>query len=407
MPVRPDGRQVAEKAMAVGLQERLGYGSRARGRQEVVLVWGLSLRLFHWSLAALVATALATAFLAPEWWLPAHVWAGYGVAGLLVFRLGPGLFGPPVARLSALMLRPRDSLLHLRALLGGRPPRHVGHNPPGSWMIVLLLGGLAVAVISGLVVLGGQERQGPLAPFLSFALGHRALPVHRLAAWALLVLISGHVVGVIVESHALGENLVAAMLSGRKPRQVRDEVLRLPEQGTVWRKSQGRAATFAGMVMVAALLAVGARLAQLPPRGWKPLVLPKDYVEECGACHTAYHPSLLPAESWRRIMAGLDDHFGEDASLDPETTRALAAFLDTQSRWPWDTEASNGLRRVDPAHPLRITASPYWRRRHAGIGETEFRNPLVGGRANCSACHRDADTGRFDDAAISPPRGGG
>ncbi len=390
--------------MVVGLEEGLAYGARLAQRAETVLVWGLSLRLFHWSLVVSVAGALATGLLAPEWWLPVHVWAGYGVGGLLIFRLGLGLFGPEVARFSALSLRLRDSLAHLRALLAGRPPRHVGHNPPGSWMIVLLLATLLAAVGTGIMVLGGQERLGPLAHFLSFAVGSGARPIHRLLAWGLLALILGHVAGVLVESLALRENLVAAMLSGHKPYRVGGTALPVGERKTVWSGRRARSGAVAGLVAVAALLLLGTKLADLPPRGWKPIVLPKAYVEECGACHTAYHPSLLPPASWRRIMASLDDHFGEDASLDPETTRALAAFLETRSRWPWDTEAANGLRRVDPTRPLRITASPYWRARHAAITDAQFESPAVGGKANCSACHRDAESGRFDDAAISIPQ---
>lgn len=119
-------------------------------------------------------------------------------------------------------------------------------------------------------------------------------------------------------------------------------------------------------------------LARLPPRGVRELAQNPAYTEECGTCHDAYHPSLLPAASWQAMMAGLEDHFGE--------------------------EVRNRFRTVDPAQPLRVTATPYWRRRHAEIPVTVFARASIRTKTRCSACHRDAATGRFDDQAIAIPK---
>jgi hypothetical protein len=103
-------------------------------------------------------------------------------------------------------------------------------------------------------------------------------------------------------------------------------------------------------------------------------------------------------------MAGLDDHFGEDATLDAETTRNISAYLAEYSSETWDTEAANRLRRVSEKDPFRITASPYWVRKHSGIAPEIFSTPPVNSRSNCAACNGDAATGRFDDQQISIPQ---
>ncbi len=112
------------------------------------------------------------------------------------------------------------------------------------------------------------------------------------------------------------------------------------------------------------------------------------YRRECGACHLAYPPRFLPAESWRALMAGLADHFGEDASLDPDTAAAIEAYLVAHAR----------TRRVraDRWPPLRISELRWFRHEHEEeVSPRAFRR--AGTWANCGACHRDAERWRFDD----------
>jgi hypothetical protein len=142
-----------------------------------------------------------------------------------------------------------------------------------------------------------------------------------------------------------------------------------------------------------------------PPRSLRVIAENATYQKECGACHYAFNPSLLPAASWAGLMTGLREHFGEDASLDDTTTRNLAAWLVANAAETFDTESSNRLRQVAPDAPFRITASPYWIRKHAGIAPDVFARKSVRGKVNCHACHRDARSGRYDDQAIAVPEG--
>ncbi|SFJ39692.1 diheme cytochrome c [Celeribacter neptunius] len=115
--------------------------------------------------------------------------------------------------------------------------------------------------------------------------------------------------------------------------------------------------------------------------------------EECSACHMAYPPSLLPARSWSEIMNTLDDHFGEDASLGEEARAEIEAYLVSAAG------DANGRRfRAAPADetPLRITDLPWFNREHKREVSTRMLE-RAGSMSNCSACHRGAERGYFED----------
>ncbi len=378
-----------------------------------VRVWDPAVRLFHWSLVLLVATAALTGFFAPEWWLDYHVWAGYGVGALVVFRLVWGFTGSAFARFTSFLFSPRETLAFLRALSRGKPPHYLGHNPAGALMVFALLFVLALMVITGLMVLGGQEKQGILAPFLSYDLGAAAAVVHEYLAYLLVAMVLAHVGGVILEIRLTREPLVRAMVTGDKPAPSSPDALSAGREATAEREASphhfpaptaapGRAMTI--LAVMALAVGAGAFFAgKLPPYGVPQLAANPTYAQECGDCHYAFHPSLLPAAAWRKLMAGLSDHFGEDASLDAETVKELTAYLTANAAEHWDTEAARNFRRLDPKHPTSVTHSPYWRRRHAALPPEIFRSRAVGSKANCVACHKDAETGRFSDQKIALP----
>lgn len=120
--------------------------------------------------------------------------------------------------------------------------------------------------------------------------------------------------------------------------------------------------------------------------------------KECGACHMAFQPALLPKRSWSAIMAGLDDHFGENASLPPETAKEIEAYLIANAADAGRSGSSMtfGLRASET--PLRITETPYWIGAHRGeVSPRAFKDPRVGSKANCVACHRGAEKGYYED----------
>jgi hypothetical protein len=117
---------------------------------------------------------------------------------------------------------------------------------------------------------------------------------------------------------------------------------------------------------------------------------------ECGACHVAYPPGLLPAASWQRLMNNLPRHFGTDASLDPTTHQALSTWLAAQ--------AGTGRRQREAPPEDRITRSAWFVREHDEVSAATWKGPAVKRAANCAACHVQAEQGDFNEHNIRIPR---
>lgn len=167
------------------------------GRSRKIRVWDLPLRLFHWLLVATIALA----FLSSEEGSPVsdwHIASGWVAAVLIVFRIFWGLVGGEHSRWSN-FVRPSGLAAHFRELARLRPAPTLGHNPLGALSVLVLL-----ALAAGVVWTGA-------------ALGEAGEELHEVLAWTLLALIALHVVAVVVMSILAGENLVVAMVTGRKP----------------------------------------------------------------------------------------------------------------------------------------------------------------------------------------------
>ena len=120
------------------------------------------------------------------------------------------------------------------------------------------------------------------------------------------------------------------------------------------------------------------------------------YKQECAACHVAFSPGLLPAESWRRLLNNLPRHYGTDASLDAATVNELARWLGANA---------GTSRRVREAPPEdRITKSAWFIRKHDELPAAVWKRPGVKSAANCTACHSQANQGDFNEHTVRIPR---
>lgn len=130
------------------------------------------------------------------------------------------------------------------------------------------------------------------------------------------------------------------------------------------------------------------------------------YQAECGGCHLAYAPALLPAASWQAVMTTLGDHFGDNAELDAATAQQLTAFLTRHAagkgRGDYGERTSRATR--DRTSPLRITETDYFRGQHHEIPATMVaNNPQIGRFSRCEACHVNAGRGFFDEHEVRIP----
>lgn len=166
-----------------------------------IRVWDAPVRVFHWLLVLCFVGAYISS--ESETWRLLHVTLGYTLGGLLAFRLVWGLVGTRYARFRQFVRGPSAVLAYLRSLRAGQPEHHLGHNPAGAVAIVLLMAlGLAITAT-------GYASFNELGPGW-------LVELHELAVDAMLVVIAGHLVGVLISSLQHKENLVRAMLTGCK-----------------------------------------------------------------------------------------------------------------------------------------------------------------------------------------------
>jgi cytochrome b len=363
---------------------------------DVTRVWDLGVRMFHWLAVAAVATALLTGLFGPPNLLGIHLAAGAALGGLVAFRMLWGFMGPTYARFSSFPVHLTAIDADIAGLLAGRRPRYRGHNPLGSLMALALLAIISLSVMTGVITLGGVDKQGPLAFAMTYVSGKAAQSLHLALAYGLLALIAGHLLGVAYESIQAGANLPLAMITGKKAASATDHAAR-----------PAKAKPLLAGLCVLILMAVAAHqimaLSSRPALGVPAGPLDPTYVEECGSCHMAYPPSLAPSPRWIAIMDGLADHFGEDASIEPGLASRIRAYLTMNAAEKWDTRAAHELQGSNPQDPLRLTATPFWTRMHGGIPESVFKSRAVGARGACEKCHSDASMGRFDPQDINIP----
>jgi cytochrome b len=187
-----------------------------------IRVWDPYIRLSHWLLAAAVLT---------DWFTDEprlmHVWLGYLAASLVVLRVLWGFVGPEYARFASFVTGPLQTFTYLFALLRFSSKRYIGHSPAGGAMIVALLVMIAITSVTGMVNLAQDDARGPLATVVAKVErparvpGQRRPPllskqVHELAANITLALVVLHLCGVALASFVHKENLVRAMITGRK-----------------------------------------------------------------------------------------------------------------------------------------------------------------------------------------------
>jgi len=130
------------------------------------------------------------------------------------------------------------------------------------------------------------------------------------------------------------------------------------------------------------------------------------YLKECGSCHFAFQPGLLPERSWKKMMNNLADHFGSDATLEPEDHKALSKYL-TDNAADNAREYKRSIKIVksiaNDSTPDKITDVPYFVREHKRIPKKVIMQEEIKTLSNCTACHTTASKGVYGERAIKIP----
>ncbi len=134
------------------------------------------------------------------------------------------------------------------------------------------------------------------------------------------------------------------------------------------------------------------------------------YSNECGSCHFAYQPGLLPKRSWRKMMQPqeLEDHFGDDAWLPEDIRLEVERILLEKSA---DTSSYKRSKKImasirESEAPLRISRTRYLDRKHDEIPKRLVVQEEVKSFSHCAKCHTEAEKGIYDDDDVDIPNYG-
>jgi len=204
--------------------------TQTQSNTKSIRVWDWPIRLFHWLLAALFITSWGSAEIGGNA-MQYHLWSGYAVLGLVLFRVLWGVVGSETARFAHFMRGPSAVLAYTRSWF--KPDYHaaLGHNPLGGWSVIALLLAIVFQALTGLFSNDDIANEGPLYHLVNKGTSDLISQTHRVAFYALLTLVTLHLLAIVLYSVKQGENLLKPMLTGNKA--VNESVL-TPKQSSAW-----------------------------------------------------------------------------------------------------------------------------------------------------------------------------
>ena len=366
--------------------------------REQAYIWTLPTRIFHWLLVLYILIMFITAD--EDSLLNIHAAFGYGVGILILFRILWGFIGPKYSKFYEWPLNFKEAFEFIFSLFYPKKD-YPGHNPAASFVMLGIIVVTLLTVLTGVLTYGIQEGRGVLSFLNSSFFREMEIfeEVHEFFSTFLLLLIFIHIMGVIVDTLLHRETrTLKSMIDGYKNLKAQSVKLNALQK------------IVAAIFLSAAIITPALSLIYETPLN-RSIHHPIEYenelssfVEECGSCHTLYPPFLLPAESWRKLMAGLENHFGDDASLDEATRKEIEDFLVKNSAQNSTKEAAVYILKSLKNHPIAITKTPFWKEKHAKLDKNIFESQKVKSKANCKACHKNIEKGMIEDAQIEIPK---
>lgn len=359
-------------------------------------IWSLPTRVFHLLFALFILIAFLTD---DDEFLRFHAIAGYSILILLIFRVYWGYFGPKYSLFKDFPANKNEAKEFLKNIFNDKQ-KYIGHNPLASYVMITMLIVTFIVIVTGILAYGIQDGKG-VASFLndSFFKNMKLFKeIHEFSANFLIFLIVAHLVGIAFDRlfHKKHETL-NSIATGYKMT-VEEESIKL----SFFQK------IFAFFMFIAFITFLIFNLykpnnalvaSKFEPIDYKTQNIA--FVNECGSCHTLYPPNLLPKKSWELIMSDLENHFGDDASLNEETNQDILSFLLKNSAETSTMKASwNFINSIGNKDIIALTKTTYWERKHKKIPKEVFKNEKVKSVANCKACHSDIEKGLIENENI-------
>jgi len=371
-------------------------------------IWPLVNRFSH--LFLIITLGVSYTFGNYADYLNLHIQFGMALGVAFIFRILWGVIGPKYSRfrdfnfsisdLKDYMLGTLDYFLSI----GKKSKEYVGHNPASSFAIVVMMILTCLAIITGLLALGIENNHGVFSFINSPVMKEMEIfsGLHSLLANALMLVVGAHVAGSLIDKYIKKSDAIDSMISGYKKTQ---ELLSVKLNmfqilfAFIW--VAGSLFTLYYMIFTKDnIFLTSANVKQ------DYAAMHQDFATECADCHMLYPPYYLPKKSWGSMMSSLSNHFGEDASLDDATTKSIATFLQNNSSETSNERFAYKMTKDLKNKPdiLSVTKSRYWSHKHSHIDAAVFKSEHVKYKANCVACHKDADKGLLDYDLIKVPK---
>lgn len=284
----------------------------------------------------------------------------------------------------------RGILEYLLSILGEKK-HYIGHNPASSIAIVLIFMFGSITILSGMLTIGAQEQRGIFSYlFFEYSNFKAFEELHKFCANALLVVILIHICGSLIDKFWNKNDSIDSMISGYKRTNQEENIALSLTQKVIF----GFYLAFLFCFMLYLFYPHNVFLRSFEREIFASKDL-KEYTKECGSCHIAYAPYLLPKYSWDSMMRDLENHFGEDASLEQESHEVILKFLQQYSSDFVDTKFSSKIAKESDSDKIAITKYHYWEVAHDNINPSIFKAQAIKSKANCQTCHKDAESGIF------------
>ena len=360
-------------------------------------VWSFLGRLSHWLLVLSFFTCYITSFY--EELLSLHVSLGIFVFAMFLKKIIWGLIGPRYARWSDYKFSLTELKLYFTEKLKNRYRKiEAGHNAASSWFAFLITWIGIFCCLTGLILYGIQEGNGILS-FLNneyYSSMYLYEKIHIILAYVLLVMISFHISGVLIEQFYHKTNIIMSMINGYK----RAEGIDIKPRFWMVFWASFYIFIFLLIFLYASLIPenifIKSKFEKIDYKS-----LHKDFQFECSDCHNLIPPYLLPKESWSELMKDQHKHYNEDLDLDNSLAKSIEIFLiENSANNSTQESAYKLLNEIKDSKKYTITKTDYWKNTHQHISEKIFKSNDVENKSNCVACHKDFEEGILFDSNI-------
>lgn len=361
-------------------------------------VWSFLGRLSHWLLVSSFFASYITSFY--ENLLILHITFGIVAFGIFIMKIFWGLIGPYYAQWKHYKFSLADLKLYFKVKVENRYREiEPGHNAASSWFAFLVVWLGIILCIAGFLLYGIQDGSGPFS-FLNekyYMYMEEIENLHIILTYALLIMITAHISGVLIEQFYHKTNMVMAMVSGYKRANGNDTV------ATFCMKLFG--STYIIVVLSFAFYTYYVPNNMITKSKFTTIDYKKlhsDFQFECSDCHNLFPPFMLPKESWKKLMANQHEHFKEDLELEDSLVQSIEKFLIENSSETSTREFSYKItKELGDSGNFIITKTNYWKELHKNISDEEFKSDKIETKSNCIGCHKDFEKGILSDINIT------